>query len=50
MKDVTWIGADGSEMTAEAWDDDRTQCLGMLMDGRAQADWRSASAEATRRC
>jgi len=37
VKDVTWIGADGSEMTAEAWDDDRTQCLGMLMDGRAQA-------------
>ena len=36
VKDVTWISADGSEMTAEVWDDDHTQCLGMLMDGRAQ--------------
>ena len=34
---MTWINADGSEMSAEAWDDGRTQCLGMLMDGRAQA-------------
>ena len=34
---MSWINADGSEMSAEAWDDDRTQCLGMLMDGRAQA-------------
>jgi glycogen operon protein len=23
-------------MEAQVWDDDRTQCLGMLMDGRAQ--------------
>ena len=37
VRDVTWINADGSEMSAEAWDDGRTQCLGMLMDGRAQA-------------
>ena len=36
VKDVTWISADGSQMAAEVWDDDRTQCLGMLMDGRAQ--------------
>ena len=36
VKDVTWIDADGSEMTPEAWDDDRTHCFGMLMDGRAQ--------------
>jgi glycogen operon protein len=36
VKDVTWISADGSEMTAEVWDDERRQCLGMLMDGRAQ--------------
>ena len=36
VKDVTWINADGAEMTPEAWDDDRTQCFGMLMDGRAQ--------------
>jgi glycogen operon protein len=36
VKDVSWISADGSEMAAEVWDDDRTQCLGMLMDGRAQ--------------
>ena len=24
-------------MTPEVWDDERTQCFGMLMDGRAQA-------------
>ena len=36
VKDVAWINADGSEMTAEVWDDPHTQCLGMLMDGRAQ--------------
>jgi len=36
VKDVTWINADGSEMAPEVWDDERTQCLGMLMDGRAQ--------------
>ena len=33
---MTWINADGSEMTPEVWDDARTQCFGMLMDGRAQ--------------
>ena len=37
VKEVTWINADGSEMAAEVWDDDRTQCFGMLMDGRAEA-------------
>ena len=37
VRDVTWINADGSQMSPEVWDDTRTQCLGMLMDGRAQA-------------
>jgi isoamylase len=37
VKDVTWIAATGAEMTPEIWDDTRTQCFGMLMDGRAQA-------------
>jgi isoamylase len=36
VKDVTWLGADGREMQAEQWDDDRTLCFGMLLDGRAQ--------------
>ncbi len=34
--DVTWIDANGAQMTAETWDDDRTRCFGMLLDGRAQ--------------
>ena len=36
VKDVTWIDANGSEMTAETWDNDLTKCFGMLLDGRAQ--------------
>ncbi len=35
LKDVTWLAADGSEMQAEHWDDARTLCFGMLLDGRA---------------
>jgi isoamylase len=37
VKDVTWINANGSEMTAEQWQDKRMTCFGMLLDGRAQA-------------
>ncbi len=37
VKDVTWIDANGSEMTAETWDNELTRCFGMLLDGRAQA-------------
>jgi isoamylase len=37
VKDVTWLLPDGSEMDAEHWDDPGTRCLGMLLDGRAQA-------------
>jgi len=36
VKDVTWINASGSEMSAEEWQDDNMKCFGMLMDGRAQ--------------
>ena len=36
VKDVSWIDATGSEMTAEAWDNG-TRCFGMLLDGRGQA-------------
>ena len=35
-KDVTWLAADGNEMTTEQWEDSHGRCLGMLMDGRAQ--------------
>ena len=38
VADVTWIDANGSQMTAETWDDERTRCFGMLLDGRAQVD------------
>ena len=34
-KDLTWVGASGVEMQAQQWDDERTLCFGMLLDGRA---------------
>lgn len=37
VKDVTWLSPSGNEMTEEQWRDDNARCLGMLMDGRAQA-------------
>ena len=37
VKDVTWINANGAEMTPEQWGDAAMRCFGMLMDGRAQA-------------
>ena len=36
IKDLTWINANGSEMTADEWQDGSMKCFGMLMDGRAQ--------------
>ena len=36
VKDVTWINANGEEMSQEHWDDANTRCFGMLLDGRAQ--------------
>jgi isoamylase len=36
VKDVSWIDANGSEMTSESWDNG-TRCFGMLLDGRGQA-------------
>jgi isoamylase len=48
VKDVTWINANGSEMTAEQWQDRRMTCFGMLLDGRAQATGiRKSSKDAT---
>ncbi|WP_397453901.1 glycogen debranching protein GlgX [Pseudomonas sp. NA-150] len=37
VKDVTWLAPDGEDMTTEQWEDGNNRCLGMLMDGRAQA-------------
>ena len=36
VKDVTWINANGSEMSQENWNDPLMRCFGMLIDGRAQ--------------
>ena len=48
VKDVTWINANGSEMTSEQWQDGRMACFGMLLDGRAQATGiRKSSKDAT---
>ncbi|HEU5134302.1 MAG TPA: glycogen debranching protein GlgX [Steroidobacteraceae bacterium] len=37
LKEITWINANGDEMDDEHWTDERMQCFGMLLDGRAQA-------------
>jgi len=34
-KDVSWLGADGEELTQAGWDDRRNRVLGMLIDGDA---------------
>jgi isoamylase len=48
VKDVTWINANGSEMTSEQWHDRGMTCFGMLLDGRAQATGiRKSSKDAT---
>ena len=36
VKDVTWINANGAEMTGEEWADTGMRAFGMLIDGRAQ--------------
>jgi isoamylase len=48
VKDVTWINADGREMQESNWKDSAAHCVGMLMDGRAQATGiRQRGADAT---
>ncbi|KMM82948.1 glycogen operon protein [Pseudomonas taetrolens] len=48
VKDVTWLAADGSEMTTEQWEDTQGRSLGMLLDGRAQVSGvQRAGADAT---
>jgi isoamylase len=37
VKDVTWLTPTGSEMTSDSWRDSEARCLGMMLDGRAQA-------------
>ncbi len=37
VRDVTWINASGGEMQGSDWGDASMKCLGMLIDGRAQA-------------
>ena len=36
VKDVTWLLANGEEMSGDDWHNASLACLGMLMDGRAQ--------------
>jgi glycogen operon protein len=48
LRDVSWVNADGAEMTPEVWQDGNTRCFGMIMDGRAQATGiRRAASDAT---
>ncbi|HZZ93683.1 MAG TPA: glycogen debranching protein GlgX [Usitatibacter sp.] len=36
VKDLTWVGANGAEITDEQWKDGNMRCFGMLLDGRAR--------------
>ncbi len=48
LRDVSWINANGCDMTPAAWQDNNTRCFGMIMDGRAQATGiRRAASDAT---
>ena len=37
LRDVTWLACDGSQMEQPHWDDPRTRCFGMLLEGHARA-------------
>ncbi|HEX5326654.1 MAG TPA: glycogen debranching protein GlgX, partial [Acetobacteraceae bacterium] len=37
VNDVRWLSPDATDMSPEQWDDGNARCLGMLLDGRAQA-------------
>jgi isoamylase len=37
VKDVTWLSPLATEMTPEQWQDAKAKCLGVMLDGRAQA-------------
>jgi glycogen operon protein len=37
IKDVTWLNANGNELTQADWEDGHTRCFGMILDGRGQA-------------
>jgi len=37
VRDVTWINANGNQMTDTEWADAGMRCFGMMIDGRAQA-------------
>ena len=37
VKDVTWINANGNEMSGGDWADGNTRCFGMMLDGRTRA-------------
>ncbi len=36
VKPISWINANGAEMDAAEWGDDKAKCFGMMLDGRAQ--------------
>jgi isoamylase len=48
LKDATWLTPAGQEMTADDWHNPAAKCLGILLDGRAQASGiRQRGSEAT---
>jgi glycogen operon protein len=37
LRDVRWLGPDGTDMAPQQWEEPHARCFGMLLDGRAQA-------------
>jgi isoamylase len=37
LKDVTWLAPDATEMADDQWGEAHARCMGVLLDGRAQA-------------
>jgi glycogen operon protein len=37
LKDVTWLAPDATEMAEDQWSESHARCMGILLDGRAQA-------------
>jgi isoamylase len=37
VRDITWINANGQQMSDSEWSDAKMLCFGMMIDGRAQA-------------
>ena len=51
VKDITWLQPDGTEMTAEQWQDELARCIGVMLNGqRRRLSHARRAAEPTTTC